>query len=191
MSGMPFDQIYQCEDDTDINLRKLLDDHYDGVMGLQAGGLFKATESFGFAMAAPRIGNITNLNKVWDDADQFVWFVGGWGDQRERYIANAIRKMRALLRLDEYHLQWPSTLDIRLKGGQHHFRDIVDSVDEDGNYPWGDFPWGGATIVHMGDLVLVGAVSALSEIEDDFVARLILGSIAKRIVIGDNMLTDD
>ncbi len=192
VSTMPFEQTYVCDDGSEINLNKFLDSYYDTVQVLAASGLVKANESFGFAMAEP---NDDFDAELWDKPEEFVWFVGGWGPDRDRYIANAIRKMRALLRPHEViagygSMGCDSTLELRFDFPEY-FRDKVDSQNEVGTFPWGDFPWGGAAFVQMGDLILAGAVSALSEIEDDLTARLILGGFGKLIVQGNNLLPDD
>ncbi len=83
-----------------------------------------------------------------------------------------------------------STLDLRFDTSGF-FLDKIESQNADGTFPWGDYPWGGAVAVTMGVLMLVGAVSCLSEIEDDLVARLILGGIAKEIILGDGLLSED
>lgn len=181
---MPSERIYTCKDGSEINLRELLESHRGGVEALASSGLVKPNESFGFAMMAPAVyPEITSGE--WNEPEEYVWFVGGWGPKRDRYIANAIRKIRPLVR---------TTYDSSLSMRFFHpdlFEDKVESSDADGNYPWGDFPWGGAVDARFGALCLIGAVSCLSEIEDDTVTRLILGCIAQRIIKGDGMLTDD
>ena len=132
----------------------------------------------------------------WDDPSKFVWFVGGWGPDRDRYIANAIRKLRPMLREDA-----ESTLDMRFDSrkvksfgtGQPYehviegdWEDVVDQLDKDGKFPWGDFPWGGAVTVIMGDMVLVGAMSCLHEIDDDTVMRTFLRLLGKQIILHDD-----
>lgn len=198
VSTMSFERVYTCDDGSKIDLREFLDLHYDAVQALAGSGLVKNKDSFGFAMAAPMwdedLDVLQQRDRFWDKPDEFVWFVGGWGDERDRYIANAIRKLRALLRPHKLIEGWnplgvTSTLEMRfdLPG---LFRDKVDQQNPDGTFPWGDFPWGGGVKVHMGPLTLAGAVSCLSEIEDDMVARLILGGVGQRIVNGNKLLKD-
>ena len=143
-------------------------------------------------MLAPLLeGNEFDMT-LWDHPEEFVWFVGGWGPSRDRYIANAIRKLRALLRPSyASYFQEFSTLDIRFNVPEH-FQDRVKSQDENGGFPWGDYPWGGGVVVTMGkELTLIGAVSCLTEIQDDTVTRLILGGIGEQIVQGNKLLPDD
>lgn len=198
VSAMPFERVYTCDDGSEIDLGEFVDLHYDVVQALTSNGLVRANDSFGFAMAAPMWGedleNRLAGGDFWDYPQDFVWFVHGWGPDRDRYIANAIRKMRALLRPHRIAEGWgpltsDSTLEMRfdLPGA---FRDKVDQQNPDGTFPWGDFPWGGAVRVDMGMLMLTGAVSCLSEIEDDMVARLILGGVGQRIVNGNKLLKD-
>lgn len=192
VSTMPFERVYACKDGSEIDLTKLVDSHYNAIRALAYAGLIKANNSFGFAMLEP-VWQVDGLDdEIWDNPEQFVWFVGGWGSDRDRYIANAVRKLRPMLRPatatgGDFVM---STLDIRFNLPEH-FQDKVDQQNDDGTFPWGDFPWGGAVVELMGDLALIGAVSCLSEIEDDFIAKLILGGIGKRIIEGDKLLSDD
>jgi hypothetical protein len=189
VSEFPRHVTFRCADGTILEMSDLLERHYDAIMGLAAADLVRSNDSFGFVMAQPLFWNIQQLNRIWDDPDQFVWFAGGWGEDKERYIANAARKMRPLLRLNRAGFQHTSTLQMRLDGPSH-FEDTVPSSDN-GVYPWGDFPYGGAVIVQMGNLYMVGAVSALTQIEDDKVARLILGSVAQEIAVHNDMFPQD
>lgn len=185
MTDMPTERVYTCKDGSEINLREVLEEHRDGVQSLASSGLIKPNESFGFAMTVPAMDLGPAPNGLWDKPEEFVWFVGGWGPKRERYAANAVRKLRPLLRTG-----YGSTLEMRFfaKG---LFTDKVESEGAAGQYPWGDFPWGGAVEAVYGDLFLTGAVSCLTEIEDDTITRLILGCIAQRIIKGDGLLSDD
>jgi len=185
VTTMPSRQTYACKDGTEIDLRELLEGHWDGVQSLASSGLIKPNESFGFAMMAPAIDPGPAPEGLWDKPEEFVWFVGGWGPQRDRYIANAIRKIRPLVRTG-----YGSSLEMRFYA-QGLFEDKVESSDADGSYPWGDFPWGGAVEAMYGNLSLTGAVSCLTEIEDDTIVRLILGCVAQRIIKGDGRLSDD
>ena len=119
-----------------------------------------------------------------DEPEKFVWFVGGWGPRREKYIANAVRTIRPLLCVDRW-----STLDMRFSDPDS-FKEEVESQNAEGYFPWGDFPYGGAVDVQMGPLFLTGAVSCLTEIENDQAARFILGGFGKLIVLGNNLLSD-
>lgn len=195
VTTLPFDQAYTCKDGSKIDMCELLDQHYEAVQALAATGLIKANDSFGFAMLAPVTEDnidMMDVEEFWDKPEQFVWFVGGWGSKRDVYIANAVRKLRAIIRCQQYNqVDALSTLDLHMMEPAF-FRDTVDDQNEDGTYPWGDFPWGGAVVMPYGDdLGLAAAVSCLTEIEDDTVARLIIGNIAKKIILGDGMLSND
>lgn len=137
-----------------------------------ADGLIKANDSFGFAAA--HIDSKSGWS--WDHPEQFIWFVIGWGPEGDRYIANAVRKLRPTLRINR------DTLMLRVESPRL-FRETVDSTSADGSYPWGDFPWGGGTLVPVGPLVIPCAVSGLREREDDWVAKTIGG------LIGTTMLS--
>lgn len=142
------------------------------VPALANRGLVKANESFGFAMAHQGLVG----SKVWDSPYDFTMMVWGWGTDGDRYIANAVRKLRALLRTGA------DTLELRATGRSDAFQDIVESVEEDGSFTWGDYPWGGAVAVNVGGIELRGAVSCLKEVEDDAVAKLILGLIGAEML---------
>lgn len=130
------------------------------------GTLVKPNDSFGFAMAKPDAVDGGN----WDDPYDFVWFVAGWGPEGNRYIANAVRKLRALLRTGH------DTLQLRLRFPEY-FKDQVGSSSGANRFEWGDFADGGAKLVSVGYLRLPCAVSALREVEDDSVAGTIGGHI--------------
>jgi hypothetical protein len=140
-------------------------------------GLVRQTQSFGFAAATPSSDPL--MEWEWDNPYQFTWFVAGWGPERDRFIANAVRKLRACLRTDM------DTLTLRIKK-PFDFQDVVDSVDEYGNFPWGDYAWGGATFVRAGHFVIPCAVSCLAEVEDDAVAKLMGGLLGNSLLRGTN-----
>lgn len=151
------------------------------VMGLRSTfdswareGLVKKHSSFGFAVADPS-SRFMDYNNPYD----FVWFVVGWGEEGDRYIANAVRKLRSALRFHR------DTLDLRLSMPEG-FQDTVPSVDENGEFPWGDFPWGGATFVRVGGITLPCSVSTLKEVEDDAAAKTIGGHIGATMLRVDH-----
>lgn len=189
VTTLPRHQTYVCEDGSEIDLKELLDSHYDAIGALAVARLIKANESFGFAMAKPIHEDDDFAPNFWDMPEEYVWFVGGWGPKRDTYIANAVRKMRPLLRSASEPELILSTLDLRfcLPG---FFQDVVEPRNSDGTFPWGDFPWGGAVTVSFESWILLGAVSCLSEIQDDSIARLILGAISERMILGNELLSD-
>lgn len=111
----------------------------------------------------------------WNDPYGYVWFVFGWGPDWQKYAANAIRKMRALLRTGV------DTLELQLFDSGR-FQDRVVSEDDDHNYPWGDFPYGGATFTKVGNLYIPAAVSTLRAVEDDNVSRLYGGTVGQEML---------
>jgi hypothetical protein len=135
--------------------------------------LVKPNKSFslGFAAARPKLNPV---RPEWDDPYDFVWFVAGWGPDGDRYIANAVRKLRPSLRTGR------DTLDLRLAKSDQ-FEDVVESA-VDGKFPWGDFPYGGATIVRTGNIILPCAVSGFHEVEDDTAAKAIGGRIGSTML---------
>lgn len=193
VTTLPSEETYVCRDGSKINLKAVLKSHRDAIESLATVGLIRDNPSFGFAMVRPIHQHETLPDDFWDQPEQFVFFVGGWGPERERYIADAVRKLRPLLRLrdtDHEELFGLDTLDLRLGRHRDFFRDVVKSDNEDGSFPWGDFAKGGGVVVPLGEWALPGAVSGLTELQDDSVAKLILGVIAGLIILGDGLLPD-
>lgn len=191
VTALPSEQVYECTDGTSINMYDFLRELEPVLNVMGTAGIIAETEnfdySFGFAMAEPIIDPIDDFRiDYWDDPYKFAWFVGGWGDEKDRLIANAVRKLRPLLRRQD---EW-STLDMRFFSEEKPFMNTVNSRDDDGNYPWGDFPWGGASVRQFGRLHVIGACSGFSEIEDDMVTNLILTEFAKRVILAEDMLQD-
>jgi hypothetical protein len=139
-------------------------------------GVVRKVDSFGFAVSITS-PNLEVTEDHWDHPESYVTFVGGWGEERDRYIANAVRKMRASIRtgLDTLHMV----------GGGSEFREIVASQAEDGSFAWGDFPYGGATFVNFGNYEILVAVSALTQEEDDLVAGFIGKLIGNAMYIAE------
>lgn len=123
-------------------------------------------DSFGFAIS---LLESDELEVKYDHPKEFINFVGGWGDDQQRYTANAIRKMRAAARTTS------DTLEMVEFGSKHNvsmFENVVES-QVDGVFPWGEFPYGGAVFVSFGDRTLLVGVSGLTQEQDDFVAGFI------------------
>lgn len=136
--------------------------------------------SFGFAMAVidqnERIG-------AWNDYQKLTLFVIGWGDDTYKVIANAVRKLRFSARtgLDSYEA-------VGVNGPTGRVNNPVDSVELDGSFAWGDFPYGGAVFLeapivngfkpgpayYMYTRWLLGAVSGFSQQEDAALAATAL-----------------
>lgn len=190
MSTFPREQTYVCDDGETVYMRDLLLSHKSVLDTMAEIGLIKENDSFGFAMLEPMAGDVDWPVEHWDQPEQYVWFAGGWGPDRERYIANAVRKLRPLVRQVDGDIEELGTLGMRVNGSDDFFRDVVESQEPDGSFAWGDFPWGGATLVPYGNdvgtngLILAGACSAFTEIEDDTVTKLVLGAVAKPILLG-------
>ncbi|MFZ1250004.1 MAG: hypothetical protein WAR37_00945 [Candidatus Microsaccharimonas sp.] len=182
VSVFPQEQHYVLADGTVLEMKQTLETYYEVFQQLVAQGLLNGNDNFGFAMAKPVEELDFKLHKHHNKPDKFVWFVGGWGPNRDRYIANAIRKMRPLLRPEpDMPIVDTSTLDFRFNDPKH-FRKVVDSEQEEGVYQWGDFPYGGAVLAQYGPLILIGATSGFTEMQDDMVTRMILGGLGEQIV---------
>ena len=146
--------------DSVLDLRTTLD-------GLVAAGIITFPESntsrsVGIAMAVPNWGAAI----LDDDPDSLVRFVVGWGDVSDRVIANAVRKMRPAARTGLDSLQM-----VRKYPGR--FEDVVEAQEADGSFLWGDFPYGGASIVTVGRHDVLFSVSGYTQESDDFVSKLL------------------
>jgi hypothetical protein len=130
----------------------------------------RRSRSFGFAAAHPGTDPlISAAQTVWNNPYQFVWFVTSWGPEGDRHIANAVRMLRPTLRTGK------DTLALR-QSSPGQFWNVVES-EAKGMYPWGDFPYGGATTVRVGNIVLPCAMSGFREVENDLVAKSVGGYI--------------
>ena len=138
-----------------------------------ADGLIKSNDSFGMAMAKIMTDGEYYAD-CWDNPYELIWFAAGWGPEAERYMANAIRKMRASAR------EGVDSLDL-LEHKPRLFRDEVGSERGDREHQWGDFPWGGAAYTNFGDKRLLTAVSCLKQQEDHWVALMLGGFMATQM----------
>lgn len=154
------------------------------------------TASFGFAMAQPIhvsaigddiVGEIipadvqeeVDPNSGFDfddDPQQLIWFVYGWGPDKDRYIANAARKLRFSAR--EMVDSFDATQMLDLVG--------VKKVEDDGSFAWGDFPYGGAAFYDFDGFSLLGACSGLTQREDHHVTNMILAMVVNELNKLDN-----
>lgn len=180
---LPFEQSYTCKNGSVINMQELLEGLRTPINVLGTTGNIGQIDSLGFAMAEPMWYTNYDLTECWNDYARYVWFVGGWGPDRNMFIANAVRKMRPMLR------EQTDTLMMRHDRNAHSFMNPVGQVDADAKFPWGDFPWGGAVSLFIGGMFFEGAVSCFDDdIDDHNVASLTLGTIGKQIVRGNGLL---
>lgn len=168
-----------------VSYEELLQQLKPAILALQEIGLIKDNASFGVAISIPYWEGDEKLSGTFETAPEtHVAFIGGWGEEWQRYAANAVRKMRPLYRNDNACMTTQQVFDYD-KGS---FDNPVDSVDAGGNYPWGDFPYGGGAWVQGGDVALCVAVSALHMIEDDAIAYLIGMLLGKKILECEGLL---
>lgn len=190
VSALPTDWSYDCVDGSVVEMRYLLAAHSEAIIELANSGLIKVSRSYGFALSVPiPHGGAGWQPNDWDEPNKFVAFVGGRGIDRDRYAANAVRKLRPWIRQASKGGEFDSTLSMRLFAPEL-FEQGVESQNADGTFPWGDYPWGGAAVISFPEFALAGAISGFSEIEDDFVCRMILGGLARLIIEGDGLLSD-
>lgn len=164
VSNLPGGRVYTMKPGYDVDFGAIFDDQLRPVIEhMMTVGLITKTESFGFAMAEPDRGY---RNQTWDDPSQLVWMTAGWGPEKDRYVANAARKLRVAsrLKIDSIEVR---ELDIKTP---------VESQEPDGTYAWGDFPYGGAVWVKnafVSNVLFLSSVSALTQQEDDVIASMI------------------
>ena len=130
----------------------------------QSSGLLQRGDSFGLAIANRKYAS--NFRAVWNNPEELVGCVLGWGPERSRYIANAMRMMRAAARLGQ------NTLEIVESSRSSLFRDVVESQPNDKTslYPWGDYPRGGAAFSDDEDTAWLVSVDGLAQAENNMVA---------------------
>jgi len=180
---LPCELTRTFKDDSTFDVEQFTATISKAIAALAEGGVIKQA-SFGFAFGVPMAVDEYDLSDHWDDPAKFVWCVGGWGAGSSKYVANAARKMRPMLRsyaessLEMYH------------GFPEDFRDKVDSRQDDGSFAWGDFPWGGGVRVPMCGMIFTCAVSGFSQAEDHAVALLLAGLLGKYFVEGEGLLTE-
>ena len=148
------------------------------IESMMANGVIERHESFGFAMANPTTP--LEYTRHWDHPEKLIGFVSYWGPDGKRYAANAVRKIRAAARTSL------DTQTIRLECPDK-FRDEVESVESDGTFAWGDFPYDGAVHVNTLGRHLLGAVSAYPKEQDPIVASLILHILGHDMFEADKM----
>lgn len=142
-------------------------------------GRYRDTTSLGFAMASPDDNPWNN----WNDPESLVWLTAGWGPEKNRFVANAARKLRAVARIGE------DTLGCTARASSP-FEDVITMDEITGEkaliagssdystFRWGDFPYGGGVTVQIGEVLLIGAISGLSQEEDHIVTRHVLDELA-------------
>lgn len=190
LTALPTEWVYVCGDGTQIEMSYLLAAHGEAIAAMEATGLLEINGSYGFALSVPIGHGATGWEASdWDNPEKFIAYVGGRGRERDRYAANAVRKLRPWIRQAAAGCEFDSTLSMR-QFAPELFEQGVDSQNADGTFSWGDYPWGGAVVVSFRGFALAGAVSGFSEIQDDTVARLILGALAEQIILGDGLLAD-
>jgi hypothetical protein len=160
-----------------VALHSVIYDFRSGLEEMMARGLITHKDSFGFAMVDP----LSDYRTLWDNPERSIAFVAHWGPEGSRYAANAVRKIRPAAR-EGHDSQW-----LRING-PYRFRDVVESKDDEGNFPWGDFPYDGAVYVDTLAGRLLGGVSAFPKEEDPIVATLLLGIIGLEMYESNSQL---
>jgi hypothetical protein len=166
MTSLPTLLIWNPGTEAGVDLAEVALEMRPTIERMMFDGIIEERESFGFALARP----MPRYSDHWDHPSVLVALVVHWGPEGPRYAANACRKLRAAAR------EGMDTESIRL----HYplkFRDVVESQNADGSFPWGDFPYDGAAYVEVQGCRLLGAVSAYPKEQDPMVARFMTNRI--------------
>lgn len=177
---LPRELVHTFDDGSTFNFAEFSRMIVPAITALAAARAISQSD-FGFAFGTPQKVEDFDLDEHWDDPMKYVWCVDGWGLKSNKYIANAVRKMRPLLRLNAV-----STQEV-CEGYPEAFVDVVDSIQDDGTFAWGDFPKGGAVRTIMGGMIFVCGVSGFSPDEDHAVALLLANALGVRFVKGNNL----
>ena len=166
-----------------VRLDEVVSRFFPGIRAMMRSHAIDKKDSFGFALAT--VDN--DPESVWNNPSELIAFVAGWGDDQDRYCANAIRKIRPGAR------DGMDTQLIRLHYPEL-FVDKVESEEDDGTYTWGDFPWDGAVWADVPLLGqgwrLLGAVSALPKEQDPIVARTLVDAVGLAMWKADQPLLE-
>ncbi len=184
LSKLQYERTYECQGTGEIiHLEDFIDGLKPAVDALARAGYVKKKDSFGITIARPEWNNRRDdgPSKSWDNPEQFAWCVGGWGPDRDLYIANTIGKMRALLREGA-----ESTLALRFQGFDG-WQDIIDTKGLKKDFPFGDFPYGGAVRLQMGPLTVRVAISTFTEMEDHATSLGAAGLLGAKILAGEGL----
>lgn len=151
----------------------------------------RSRHTFGYALGVPfHDGEARNPSKHWNEPGKFVWLVGGWGHHKNRYIANAVRKLRAVTRLGQDTL--PLALDPELR--KHNFvgaiteaeieheKDLVNTDPTHTEFRWGDFTFGGGVILTKGGIIQTGAGSGDTQQNDDDIMKRAIGTLLDALI---------
>ena len=183
VSIFPSELTYECGDGSIIDFASVLAKLRSVIEIMEISGLFRRSDTFGLAISRPYFeGEEADCTTFQDNPETHVAFVGGWGEKQDQCIANAVRKMRPLYRGPVA----TSTLDMRLF--DEDFEDVVKSIEDDGTFLWGDFPYGGAVWVIVGDVAYCVSVSGLHQVDDHAAAVLYGTTVSKKVLIGDGLL---
>ena len=183
VSIFPTELTYECSDGSVIDYASVLAKLRSVIETMQISGLFRRSNTFGLAISRPYWeGEDADCTTFRNNPETHVGFVGGWGEKRDQCIANAVRKMRPLYR----GTAATSTLD--MLPFDEDFKDVVKSIEDDGTFLWGDFPFGGAVWVIVNDVAYRVSVSGLHQIDDHAAAVLYGTTVSKMVLIGDGLL---
>lgn len=175
--SLPHNIIWNTNTDAAVALQPVVKGLSPAITRLMEAGVIATRESFGFALKNPD----SDGTLVWDDPQKLIGLVVYWGPEGPRYAANACRKIRAAAREGQ-------DTELLRRFRVEQFREIVESVEDDGTFTWGDFPYDGATYTEVQGRTLLGAVSAFPKEQDPVVARLITGFLGLAMFNSDQQL---
>jgi hypothetical protein len=180
ITALPTQLVWNPQTNAAVDLGKVALELRGVIEHMMEDDIIAERESFGYALARQMPFWSGDLN----DPQRLISLVVYWGPEGLRYAANACRKIRAAAREEM------DTESIRINH-PNRFSDIVASVDDEGNFPWGDFPYDGAAYVEVQGQTLLGAVSAYPKEQDPMVARLVTNHIGLAMFESDRMLSEE
>ena len=140
-------------------------------------GLVHWSDSRSFAVVVKVVDTDVDTTTLINDPEGLIDFSFREGAERDRYAANALRKMRAVARTGV------STLELReLNNDPLRAFEAIVGVEDDSRLLWGEFPYGGAVVVECKDgrCVIVG-VSGFTQRQDHWVATTAAEFCAMRL----------
>jgi hypothetical protein len=178
ISDLPTRQVYGITKAFEVSDRIMQDVRAAIASGIRTGHYGeKLGSGFGFALSAPmHVDSVRGFAEHWNELNRVVWLVGGEGHMKNLLIANAVRKLRPLIRNGQDTLSLATSLH-----AHRHFVGIItdheyeiekETVRRDpthSQFRWGDFPWGGGVRIEFGHTVVFGALSGGTQQEDHVV----------------------
>lgn len=159
----------------------------DSVWVWTDSGLIHPTQKgIGVAFASPELASVDSdidYSAASSDPTNLVGLVYSTGPtrlDRNRSVADAVRMMRAAARTTIDTLEMQHTIETNPFMAER-FQGVVESVEPDGTFAWGEISEGGAAFVRFRDLLYLASVSGFRPEENHWLALMIGGFLAAEI----------